>query len=171
MEQVTAEDREAYNLVLWGTAATNSLIADVTAAASSFPDLLGTVTSEDGELFSAADHVAIGCYPSPFTSNGKYVLLNSGFTFREGRAFPTQPTLLNPVSHCIRIGRKQQRYTTDNLHDGRCAHTTDDYTNSMQNPKLPDWAIVAVGPDTPPTAESPGRIETCGFFDEQWQLS
>ena len=105
MEQVTAEDREAYNLVLWGTAATNSLIADVTAAASSFPDLLGTVTSEDGELFSAADHVAIGCYPSPFTSNGKYVLLNSGFTFREGRAFPTQPTLLNPVSHCIRSNR------------------------------------------------------------------
>jgi hypothetical protein len=40
-------------------------------------------------------------YPSPFGA-GRYVLLNSGTTFRE-------------------------------------AHDT---TNSMQNPKLPDWAVV-----------------------------
>ena len=48
---------------------------------------------------------------------------------------------------------------------------TDDYTNSMQNPKLPDWAIVAVGPEAPATDEQPGHIEACGFFDEQWRLA
>jgi hypothetical protein len=82
--------------------------------------------------YSGEDHVAIGCYPSPFASPGspKYICLNSGFTFREGH----------------------------------------DYTNSMQNPKLPDWAVVKVGPDTPPTAEAAGLIEACGFFDEQWRL-
>ena len=43
-------------------------------------------------------------------------------------------------------------------------------TNSMQNPKLPDWAVVQVGPDTPPTDESPGKVVAAGFFDEQWRL-
>ena len=69
--------------------ATNSLIAAVDADDSSFPDLLGSVASEVGLPFSAADHVAIGCYPSPFASKStpKYILLNSGFTFREGREY------------------------------------------------------------------------------------
>ena len=112
---VTDADKAAYNLILWGTAgaephgvhasvtsdisnegmllllcacvtATNSLISTVEAVSSSFPDLFASVTSENGLPFSEADHIAVGCYPSPFASRSapKYILLNSGFTFREG---------------------------------------------------------------------------------------
>ena len=66
-------------------------------------------------------------YPNPLNPK-KYVVLNSGPTFRE-------------------------------------AH---DRTNSLQNPKLGDWAIIDV--TQPPDAESPGRIVAAGFFDERWQV-
>ncbi len=43
-----------------------------------------------------------------------------------------------------------------------------DGTNSQQNPKLPDWAIVDL--QEPPTDKAPGRIAAADFFDETWQL-
>jgi hypothetical protein len=43
-----------------------------------------------------------------------------------------------------------------------------DRTNSLQNPKLPDWAIIDI--KEPPDAFSPGRIHDAGFFDEEWKL-
>ena len=43
-----------------------------------------------------------------------------------------------------------------------------DRTNSLQNPKLPDWAIIDI--TQPPDAFSPGRIHDAGFFDEEWKL-
>ena len=43
-----------------------------------------------------------------------------------------------------------------------------DRTNSLQNPKLPDWAIIDV--TTAPDAELPGRVVAADFFNEQWQL-
>jgi hypothetical protein len=43
-----------------------------------------------------------------------------------------------------------------------------DRTNSLQNPKLGDWAIVDVR--AAPDAERPGRVVAAGFFDELWQL-
>ena len=48
----------------------------------------------------------------------------------------------------------------------------DDRTNALQNPKLPDWAILQVGGPgaQPPTDECAGRVKACGFFDEQWRL-
>ena len=61
-------------------------------------------------------------YPNPLNSN-RYVVLNSGMTFREGH----------------------------------------DRTNSLQNPKLPDWAVVdltrvperdATGETSPPPGSS-----------------
>lgn len=42
-----------------------------------------------------------------------------------------------------------------------------DRTNSLQNPKLPDWAVI--GLDVLPDALSPGRIVEAGFFDEDWK--
>jgi hypothetical protein len=59
----------------------------------------------------------------------KYVVLNSGVTFRE-------------------------------------AH---DRTNSLQNPKLPDWAVIDLS--QPPDAATPGRIAAADFFDEEWKLA
>jgi len=43
-----------------------------------------------------------------------------------------------------------------------------DGTNSQQNPKLPDWAIVDI--TQPPDRFAPGRIHDADFFDEQWKL-
>ena len=43
-----------------------------------------------------------------------------------------------------------------------------DRTNSLQNPKLPDWAIIDV--TQPADAKAPGRIVAADFFDEEWQL-
>jgi len=43
-----------------------------------------------------------------------------------------------------------------------------DKTNSLQNPKLPDWAILNI--TQPPTAESAGKVVAADFFDEHWQV-
>ena len=42
-----------------------------------------------------------------------------------------------------------------------------DRTNSLQNPKLPDWAIINLA--EPPTNLVPGKIVATGLFDESWQ--
>jgi hypothetical protein len=67
-------------------------------------------------------------YPNPLNPE-RYVVLNSGLTFRE-------------------------------------SHSS---TNSLQNPKLPDWAIINI--QTPPDDEKPGHAEAAGFFSESWQLT
>lgn len=43
-----------------------------------------------------------------------------------------------------------------------------DRTNSLQNPKLPDWAVIDLS--QPPSAEAPGAIAAADFFDESWQV-
>jgi predicted esterase len=54
------------------------------------------------------------------------------------------------------------------LNSGPTHREAHDRTNSLQNPKLPDWAIVDV--TTPPDAERPGRIVAADFFDERWKV-
>lgn len=122
---VTADDIAKYNLVLWGDARSNKVIADL---ASKLP-----ATWADGKLafggktYDAATTVPALIYPNPKNPT-KYVVLNSGLTFREA-------------------------------HDG---------TNSQQNPKLGDWAIIDI--TTPPTATAPGNVVANGFFDESWKV-
>ena len=43
-----------------------------------------------------------------------------------------------------------------------------DRTNSLQNPKLPDWALIDL--EQAPDGFSAGRVVGAGFFDEYWQL-
>jgi dienelactone hydrolase len=43
-----------------------------------------------------------------------------------------------------------------------------DRTNSLQNPKLPDWAVIDIR--QPPNEVTPGKVVAADFFDEQWQL-
>jgi hypothetical protein len=40
-------------------------------------------------------------------------------------------------------------------------------SNSLQTPKLPDWALVDLR--TPADDSAPGLIYDAGFFDEHWQ--
>jgi hypothetical protein len=42
-------------------------------------------------------------------------------------------------------------------------------TNSLQTPKLPDWAIVDTS--VPPDDKFPGKIVDAGFFDAQWKFT
>lgn len=54
------------------------------------------------------------------------------------------------------------------LNSGPTFREGHDRTNSLQNPKLPDWAVIDLS--QPPDATAPGRVAAADFFDESWQL-
>lgn len=54
------------------------------------------------------------------------------------------------------------------LNSGPTFREAHDRTNSLQNPKLADWAIFDLS--QPPDAESAGRVAAADFFDESWQV-
>lgn len=126
-DQVTAKDLEDFHIIVWGDPQSNSLIAKLV---DQLPIKWSKQSIAVGDKTYAADsHVPAFIYPNPLSSGKKkYVVINSGLTFRE-------------------------------------AH---DRTNSLQNPKLPDWAVIDLS--DPPSDTRPGRIALAGFFDESWQL-
>lgn len=58
-----------------------------------------------------------------------------------------------------------QRFVINSGLTFREAH---DKTNSLQNPKLPDWAILDI--TEPPNAERAGKVVAADFFDSRWKL-
>src|SRR5207245_8099893 len=78
--EVTDADVASSNLVLWGDAASNKVLARI---AAKLP-----LRWEGGSLvagkrkFAADNNAPILIYPNPLNPN-RYVVLNSGFTFRE----------------------------------------------------------------------------------------
>ncbi|MDX2035871.1 MAG: prolyl oligopeptidase family serine peptidase [Isosphaeraceae bacterium] len=77
---VTSEDMKSANLVLWGDPSSNTVLAKLA-------DRLPIAWKSDGivagsERWDAADHVLIAIHPNPDAPD-RYVVLNSGFTFRE----------------------------------------------------------------------------------------
>jgi pimeloyl-ACP methyl ester carboxylesterase len=123
-DELDADDLREANLILWGDPESNPMIAEI---ASKLP----VVWKEDsfvlrGTAYPRDAHVPVLIFPNPLNP-GRYIVLNSGLTFREGH----------------------------------------DKTNSLQNPKLPDWAVI--GLDRDPDAFAPGRVAAAGFFDEQWK--
>ena len=79
-EDITDEDIAAHNLILFGDLNSNSVLKQIAG------DLPVRWTNElvrigDSE-FPAANHAPILAYPNPLNQS-KYVVLNSGFTFRE----------------------------------------------------------------------------------------
>jgi hypothetical protein len=77
---VTAEDVKKYNLILFGDPGSNALIARV------LPRLPVTWTEKEltfgKDRYAAKDHAPVLIQPSPLAP-GRYVVLNSGHTFRE----------------------------------------------------------------------------------------
>ena len=65
------------------------------------------------------------------------------------------PNPLNPARYVV-------------LNSGLTFREAHDKTNSQQNPKLPDWAVIDLR--TPPSDSAPGAIAGAGFFDEQWSV-
>lgn len=55
------------------------------------------------------------------------------------------------------------------LNSGLTFREAHDRTNSLQNPKLPDWAILDI--TAPPTAEAAGKVVAADFFDTAWGLA
>jgi pimeloyl-ACP methyl ester carboxylesterase len=123
-DELDSDDLRDANLILWGDPESNPMIAEI---ASKLP----VVWKEDsfvlrGTAYPRDAHVPVLIFPNPLNPD-RYIVLNSGLTFREGH----------------------------------------DKTNSLQNPKLPDWAVI--GLDRDPDAFTPGRVAAAGFFDEQWK--
>jgi hypothetical protein len=54
------------------------------------------------------------------------------------------------------------------INSGPTFREAHDRTNSLQNPKLPDWAVIDIS--IPPSDSAPGRIVDAGFFDESWRV-
>lgn len=121
---VSESDMHRYNLIVWGDRNSNRFLARI---ADKLPLAWSGQQLKLGDRqFNPAHHVPVMIYPNPLALS-RYVVLNSGITFREGH----------------------------------------DTSNSLQTPKLPDWAIIDI--DAPPDAYKPGRIAAAGFFDEQWR--
>jgi pimeloyl-ACP methyl ester carboxylesterase len=77
---VTEADIAQHNLILWGDAAANTMLAKV------LPRLPLQWNAKEvrlgGKAFAAADHVPLMVHPNPLNPS-RYVVLNSGFTIRE----------------------------------------------------------------------------------------
>ncbi len=54
------------------------------------------------------------------------------------------------------------------LNSGLTFREAHDKTNSLQNPKLPDWAVLDIS--VPPDSEKAGRVVEAGFFGEDWTM-
>jgi Prolyl oligopeptidase family len=77
---VTDEDIAAHNLILWGDPTSNRFLAKI---ADKLPLKWDGKSVGIGEkVFAADSHVPLLVYPNPLNAK-KYVVLNSGFTFRE----------------------------------------------------------------------------------------
>ena len=81
---VTAKDIASTNLIVWGDPSSNSLLAQM---AEKLPIRWEKSAIVAGERhFDAAHHAPILIYPNPLNPE-RYVVLNSGFTFREHAQF------------------------------------------------------------------------------------
>jgi hypothetical protein len=124
---VTEEDLASRNLVLWGDASSNRLLARMLAGGR-LPLAWDSLTlTFRGKSYDASHHAPILVFPNPLSPAPRYVVLNSGIDFRD------------------------EAYGT----------------NSLQVPKLPDFAIIDLR--EPPGPRWPGKIVEAGFFDAGWK--
>ncbi|MFN3650503.1 MAG: prolyl oligopeptidase family serine peptidase [Armatimonadota bacterium] len=78
--EITDADIAAHNLVLWGDPGSNRILARI---ADRLPIRWGRSEIEVGsQRFPTSTHAPVLIYPNPLNPK-KYVVLNSGFTFRE----------------------------------------------------------------------------------------
>lgn len=77
---VTDADIAAHHLVLWGDPSSNQLLARLADKLPLRWD--GGKLKAGGESFDASTHAPVLIYPNPLNP-AKYIVLNSGFTFRE----------------------------------------------------------------------------------------
>lgn len=79
-EECTMDDFNNHNLVLWGDPSSNRLLARIADKLPIRWD--GKEVRVANRSYSAEDHAPVLIYPNPLNPK-RYVVLNSGFTFRE----------------------------------------------------------------------------------------
>lgn len=79
-DTVTAADLGAHNLVLWGDPRSNAVLAKIAGQLPVRWDARGVALG--AQTYDASHHVPLLIYPNPLNPK-RYVVLNSGFTFRE----------------------------------------------------------------------------------------
>ena len=79
-DEVTDADITAHNLILWGDPSSNQMIAKIIERQPVKWD--GEFVRVGDQRYATANHVPVLIYPNPLNPK-KYVVLNSGFTFRE----------------------------------------------------------------------------------------
>jgi pimeloyl-ACP methyl ester carboxylesterase len=77
---VSADDVAAHNLVLWGDPSSNQTLANIAAKLPIRWDEKGIHVGD--RTYDASHHVPLLIYPNPLNPK-RYIVLNSGFTFRE----------------------------------------------------------------------------------------
>ena len=156
--EVTELDKCKYNLVIWGTPENNPLVRT----------LCGSAGNGGGDGDSSFP-ISWGADEIKLHSNG-----SSPIDVGQHTSFPS-------VSH-VPIGcypspwaAADARYVC--LNSGLTFREAHDHTNSMQNPKLPDWAILCIDDIGTPLLPLPsdrgeraGAVVACGMFDEFWRL-
>lgn len=79
-KQITPDDIAKHNLVLWGDPGSNAILAQI---AGKLPiKWTADEITVGGKMFPANQHAVVAIYPNPLNPK-KYIVLNSGFTFRE----------------------------------------------------------------------------------------
>jgi len=79
-KEVTEDDIRDHNLVLWGDPTSNALLARIADRLPIRWD--GEKVSVGARTYSASGHVPVMVFPNPLNPT-RYVVINSGFTFRE----------------------------------------------------------------------------------------
>ncbi|MEO2091178.1 MAG: prolyl oligopeptidase family serine peptidase [Gemmataceae bacterium] len=87
-KDVTADDIKNNNLVLWGDAASNAVLGKMAAklpfqwVSRKEGEQVVTHLTLGGDTYDSASHMPVLIFPNPLNP-AKYVVLNSGFTYRE----------------------------------------------------------------------------------------
>lgn len=93
----------------------------------------------------------------PLTWDAKQVGMKSKDSFDAATHVPvlTYPALKSPGFEVV-------------INSGLTFREAHDRTNSLQNPKLPDWAILDI--TQAPNPETAGKVVAADFFDDRWQV-
>ncbi len=86
--------------------------------------------------------------------NGLFRFRGKGYSDTEAVPAFIFPNPLNPKRYVV-------------VNSGLTFREGHDRTNSLQNPKLPDWSVIGLEVD--PDGFSPGLVLDTGFFDEKWE--
>ncbi|MCX6849060.1 MAG: hypothetical protein NTY98_09080 [Verrucomicrobia bacterium] len=139
------EDDQQADLVLWGDAKSNPLIATLLKHKLTPLKWDAKKVQMGAQIFDAATHVPLMLFPNSCIERKRLVDDGAGKEWTETAA--TGRILIN---------------------SGLTFREAHDRSDALQNPKLPDWAILDI---TQPANEvSAGKVVAADFFDDRWRV-